>query len=495
MSREHMNSLHLRFRTSRLVGGVLLVALLALVPSSSASAYKAVFDNLNSSNTFYDTSSMPYVLSSIASYGCSWGNYYMPGTNTDLNNTYTLLDDHLTGHYCSNGVRFSGSEPHAYYPAPLGTYPLSSSVTFNNNVSVSSSSFDYYGYLDDHNASNYSTMPLSTVISRFNLKLVNHNDSTSSVLYPNVSSSLNNPYFIGHFSFALNYPNSGMWSTGFQPTIDASSLRIKRFSDDVLLSDSNSAKYNSILDSIRESIVFTCNDSFDESILPPGLVDTSKITGDVVCSIFFELPAVSGYYYDFSDQYGDQLISFSMSGSIPGYDDWITNDVIDDYDPIRFMFRNNFYYGQPGSKDNFAMSSPYFQLFVCEDQYECDYLNNLHSLLKDNRSQLTQRPTDNSSAGGSIFDSWWSVFGFNFLFPFRSLFGSFTDQSCVEIPIIAGMVHSSNSTYCSWFPASVKNVATPVLVSIAMMVLTGFIYSWLRDSDRMSISVSKGGNS
>lgn len=73
-----------------------------------------------------------------------------------------------------------------------------------------------------------------------------------------------------------------------------------------------------------------------------------------------------------------------------------------------------------------------------------------------------------------------NMFGFNFLNPFAPLFQMFGDNSqCASIPILAGMLHADNSTYCPWFDSSVRNVLTPVLSFASVMLIFGFAVRWL----------------
>lgn len=76
-----------------------------------------------------------------------------------------------------------------------------------------------------------------------------------------------------------------------------------------------------------------------------------------------------------------------------------------------------------------------------------------------------------------------NLFGFTFLNPFAPLFNLFNNQdSCVHIPIIAGMIHSESDEVCPWFPATVRNIATPVLGIASMMLIFGFAVRWLGSS-------------
>ena len=82
--------------------------------------------------------------------------------------------------------------------------------------------------------------------------------------------------------------------------------------------------------------------------------------------------------------------------------------------------------------------------------------------------------------------AWFNVFGFHIFFPFQFLFNSFSQNACVDIPIIGSWLHlGSNAQYCQWWSSDIRNTLTPVFMLISSMILFGFIMSWLRDSDAM----------
>ena len=78
--------------------------------------------------------------------------------------------------------------------------------------------------------------------------------------------------------------------------------------------------------------------------------------------------------------------------------------------------------------------------------------------------------------------SWFSVFGFNVLYPFQSLFTSFTNDRCVDIPIIASWINAPENRYCTWWSNDIRNTLTPIFSSISVLLLFGFIMSWLKGS-------------
>lgn len=72
------------------------------------------------------------------------------------------------------------------------------------------------------------------------------------------------------------------------------------------------------------------------------------------------------------------------------------------------------------------------------------------------------------------------LFNFTFMNPFEPILHLFTDNgSCVQIPTIAGMIHSEETQVCPWFDSNVRNIVTPVLGLSSMMLVFGFAVRWL----------------
>ena len=90
--------------------------------------------------------------------------------------------------------------------------------------------------------------------------------------------------------------------------------------------------------------------------------------------------------------------------------------------------------------------------------------------------------------------SWWDgIFNLSgIIFPFRNFFGGFTNNQCVNIPVIAGMLGlSSNTSYCSWWGSGVRNILTPVFNVASMILLGGFIIHWLRKDNTDQIGIKE----
>lgn len=81
------------------------------------------------------------------------------------------------------------------------------------------------------------------------------------------------------------------------------------------------------------------------------------------------------------------------------------------------------------------------------------------------------------------FQSLINMFNFGLINPFAPIFELFNDQStCVQIPTLAGMLHSEETQVCPWFSSQVRSITTPVLGISSMMLLFGFVVRWLGSS-------------
>lgn len=111
---------------------------------------------------------------------------------------------------------------------------------------------------------------------------------------------------------------------------------------------------------------------------------------------------------------------------------------------------------------------------------------------------------DNNSDGGFIANivnllenfrvNILNLFQFNFLNPFAPLFALFTSgDECVNIPIMASMLNSDENVVCPWFPASVRNIVTPVFMLVSVMIIFGFAVRWVKSSSSDFSPVSPNG--
>lgn len=110
------------------------------------------------------------------------------------------------------------------------------------------------------------------------------------------------------------------------------------------------------------------------------------------------------------------------------------------------------------------------------------------ALLIRNVEDLHNEDTSGWDFSENVGSSWFDVFHFNLAFPFAQLFTSFTNDSCVDIPIIAGWLGTNQNRYCTWWPSSIRSTLTPVFSSISLMLLFGFAVSWLKGRSSNSVS-------
>lgn len=75
----------------------------------------------------------------------------------------------------------------------------------------------------------------------------------------------------------------------------------------------------------------------------------------------------------------------------------------------------------------------------------------------------------------------------NFSVPwvFQAWFSLFVDSTCVDIPIIQGMIHSSESVVCTPWSSSLRSTLTPIFSILSSMLAFAFVIRWLsKDSSK-----------
>lgn len=90
------------------------------------------------------------------------------------------------------------------------------------------------------------------------------------------------------------------------------------------------------------------------------------------------------------------------------------------------------------------------------------------------------------------FSSLTSLFSFDFINPFAPIFNLFNNDSCANIPTLAGLLHSEETQVCPWFDSSIRNITTPVLGLASMMLVFGFVVRWLGSRSGNFIEDSEG---
>ena len=103
--------------------------------------------------------------------------------------------------------------------------------------------------------------------------------------------------------------------------------------------------------------------------------------------------------------------------------------------------------------------------------------------IKNSGTNILGAPGAEATMGDSYDSALSNLFNFNFINPFSPIFNLFTDSSqCANIPIIAGMLGSTETTYCPWFSSTTRSILTPVLGLSATMLVFGFLVRWLSSS-------------
>lgn len=102
---------------------------------------------------------------------------------------------------------------------------------------------------------------------------------------------------------------------------------------------------------------------------------------------------------------------------------------------------------------------------------------------KNQYEQDKQEESDRENQGKNDMTEATGIFNFNILNPFAGIFGLFkSPNSCAIIPTLARWVHSDTSTVCTWWSSDVTTVLTPVFGLASMMIVFGFLVSWLGGS-------------
>lgn len=94
--------------------------------------------------------------------------------------------------------------------------------------------------------------------------------------------------------------------------------------------------------------------------------------------------------------------------------------------------------------------------------------------------QNKQEEKDREDKGKNDSKKLGSIFNFTVMNPFSPIFDLFAGGGCRPIPTIGKMLNKPNATYCPWFPNNIRSILTPVLGISAMMLIFGFVISWLK---------------
>lgn len=113
-----------------------------------------------------------------------------------------------------------------------------------------------------------------------------------------------------------------------------------------------------------------------------------------------------------------------------------------------------------------------------------DVNNNLEQANDDANDRYQDEKDTISQNGDDAVDSWQdnaenlSFDAPTFLFGWLWSLGSVED--CVDISVLASLIHSPETTYCTWYPTSIRSIISPIINLFIVCLLSGFIISWLK---------------
>lgn len=270
------------------------------------------------------------------------------------------------------------------------------------------------------------------------------------------------------FLYTFSSPSG---TTGFIPTLVSNVGVLDINGNDISNTPYLDSTYSQeITNKIKKSINYSCGDVASQTPIPEEF-DTSTFTNDT-CFITFVVPTSANYQV--------QMSQFSFIGASEDYDIKLEDgNNIDRWRMSIFQITDSYKSMETNWNGDLEHSLPVLQYLAPNTQLDGDYLMNFaETLFANHEYNMTHKGTPPNN---SIYQNWWDVFTISFTFPFQNLFTAFTDNQCVDIPIIAGMLHSSTTRYCTWWSASVRNILTPVITMASLMLATGFAMRWLSE--------------
>ena len=395
------------------------------------------FRNSSYINATYNTSTGKCEYSSYNNPGYSYdsahlnlsylGSFYAPYSldyyQSIFDNADTYYSSYLNSMRCGNKLPFETSSSSSTFSIPefVNTAPLTEQINVNSMLP--------YHYMFDNLYFN----------SERSVDGVHYSSSFDiSELLPQVPR--NGTQTTDNLIYYTSKIRSVSFGLNFNPSLESISSNSSVYaSGSFFLGDSISSSDLSNL-SVRFNV--SLSGSGYSSYCSLSLSSLSNNTIDYICSVPTS-QSITTYSYSFTLD----IYSPSNNGLLPIDTSWTFSPII-----ITLNNDSTFYgsgsFSQSGSFPNTAPGSP-----------------------------------DVHSDSGDYFSSIVDMFNFDFINPFAPLFNLFTNASnCASIPIIAGMLGSSNSTYCPWFPSSVRSVLTPVFGIASTMLVFGFLVRWLSSS-------------
>lgn len=445
-----------------LVGGVLSTLALALIPHY---AY---------ATTDYSSDTVDGIFSANLWGGCHFRSMEITRENGSSLNAY--LGDNFNNAYHSSymcGYGFNNQDEFTWF---------SDDSAFANEVAFSDGVYtpDFFqsmtgGYI--RNWGNFNDSPYASntrnVIKRLHL----HFDDTLTIT-PSSSSELS---VYMPFVFVYDNVNGDLGASGMLPRIDKllSDITFLKTNGDSLSSTDLTALENQFYNSVNSSLNLTCG-------AVPDNIPSDFVLDNNHCYVYGSFLLNAGYTYYFDD--------IVLTPSLPAtYNYSFEGSLINDSFRYDFLHYSDLDYTTGAFNTTSSLELGYFRFYMkmCMTESECqNYANSFESQAQNRINNTTGG--FNGSGDTNLFMSWFNVFNFGLVFPFTTFFNAFTDsQQCVNVPIIGGMLHNPNATYCSWWSSSIRSVLTPVFSIASIMLIFGFIMHWLRNGESVAIHETK----
>ena len=302
--------------------------------------------------------------------------------------------------------------------------PQNSSTTSNCNSNVSQSGNNYNTWL---------APKLSSPVNGYDIKGIERLQTSSATEVPHA--------WKGHkviITLALNF--SEQESTG--DTIYYNGNPLLAELNWGAIEFINRGSSNTCNDVITNRMVIVDNVSNNDFI--SFELDYSNVTPDMVCNIY---------------------PSWQYTGSAPHGFAW---------------------YGNFSTPITAVVHDPYIGWDIVDDE-PVDDIATIVDDWKEQQGQEVEEIKQNAQNAGNAANGILSVFQFTVLDPLASFWSLFSDNTCVNIPIIGGLINMEGSTQvCSWWPANIRAITTPVFTSAGTLLLWGFVMKWLRDDATMA---------
>lgn len=117
---------------------------------------------------------------------------------------------------------------------------------------------------------------------------------------------------------------------------------------------------------------------------------------------------------------------------------------------------------------------------IAQQRATTDAVNNQSEQQKNQYNEQKNEEKGREDKGNKDSKKLGSIFSFTVMNPFSPIFDLFAGGGCRPIPTIGKMLNKPNATYCPWFPNNIRSILTPVLGISAMMLIFGFVISWLK---------------